>query len=152
MDLSKIIDAKSKAAQYMIDEITYICNTFEKRDPGSKGEHQACEYAVEKMKELGCDRAYVDEFKENPGSFFGWIYFTITCCFLALLSYFFIPALSIVFIALGLILCFLQFGLYKKIVDKFFKEDKSYAQSHHYNGKQRPKAIFTHTFTHYLIS
>ena len=53
MDLSKIIEAKSKAAQYMIDEITYICNTFEKRDPGSKGEHQACEYAVEKMKELG---------------------------------------------------------------------------------------------------
>ena len=51
MDLSKIIEAKSKAAQYMIDEITHICNTFEKRGPGSKGEHQVCEYAVEKMKE-----------------------------------------------------------------------------------------------------
>ena len=37
MDLSKIIYLKSKAAQYMIDEITYICNTFEKRSPGSKG-------------------------------------------------------------------------------------------------------------------
>ena len=41
MDLSKIIEAKSSAAQYMIDEITYICNTYEKRDRGSKGEQQA---------------------------------------------------------------------------------------------------------------
>lgn len=122
MDLKKIIDKKDAAAQYMIDEITHICTKFEKRGPGSKGEHQACEYMAEQLKELGCDTTYVDEFKENPGSFFGWIYFTITFCFLALISYFFVPALSIVFIALGLVLCFLQFGLYKKTVDKFFKE------------------------------
>lgn len=122
MDLKKIIDKKDEAAQYMIDEITHICTKFEKRAPGTYGEQQACEYAAEQMKELGCDRVYVEEFKENPGSFFGWIYFTITFCFLALLSYFFVPALSIVFIALGLILCFLQFGLYKKVVDKCFKE------------------------------
>jgi hypothetical protein len=74
------------------------------------------------MKKLGCDRVYVEGFKENPNSFFGWIYFTITFCLLALISYFFIPALSLVFIALGLIICVLQFGLYKKLVDKFFKE------------------------------
>ncbi len=122
MDLKKIIDQKDAAAQYMIDEITHICTKFEKRGPGSKGEHQACEYMAEQLKELGCDTTYVDEFKENPGSFFGWINFTITFCFLALISYFFVPALSIVFIALGLVLCFLQFGLYKKTVDKFFKE------------------------------
>lgn len=134
MDLSKIIEAKSKAAQYMIDEITYICNTFEKRAPGSKGEHQACEYAVEKMKELGCDRAYVDEFKENPGSFFGWIYLTITCCFIALLSYFFIPYLTIAFIAIGLVICFLQFGLYKKLVDKLFQEKTG----HNATGFKKP--------------
>ena len=135
MDLSKIIEAKSKAAQYMIDEITYICNTFEKRDPGSKGEQQACEYAVEKMKELGCDRAFVDEFKENPGSFFGWIYFTITCCFLAFASYFFMPVLSIVFIVIGLAICFIQFGLYKKLVDKFFKEKTGHSAT----GFKKPK-------------
>ncbi len=122
MDLKKIIDKKESAAQYMIDEITHICTKFEKRAPGSYGEQQACEYMAEQLKDLGCDNVYVDEFKENPGSFFGWIYFTITFCFLALASYFFVPALSIVFIALGLLLCFLQFGLYKKVVDKFFKE------------------------------
>ncbi len=122
MDLKKIIDKKAEAAQYMVDEITYICNTFEKRGPGDYGEQQACEYCGEKMKELGCDRVYVEGFKENPGSFFGWIYFTITCCFLALASYFFVPALTIAFILIGLLICVLQFGLYKKFVDRFFKE------------------------------
>lgn len=122
MDLKRIIDKKESAAQYMVDEITHICNKFEKRGPGSYGEQQACEYAAEQMKEYGCDRVFVEEFKENPGSFFGWINFTITLCFMALISYFFIPALSIVFIVLGLLLCVLQFGLYKKTVDKFFKE------------------------------
>lgn len=123
MDLKKIIDKKDEAAQYMIDEITHVCTKFEKREPGSKGEQQACEYAAEQMRELGCDLVYVEGFKENPGSFFGWIYFTITFCFIALAAYFFnLPAVSILFIALGLILCFFQFGLYKKVVDKCFKE------------------------------
>ena len=101
MDLKKVIEKKDSAAQFMIDEITHICTKFEKRGPGSKGEQQACEYMAEQLKELGCETTYVDEFKENPGSFFGWIYFTITCCFLALASYFFAPVLSIVFIVLA---------------------------------------------------
>ncbi len=122
MDLKKIIDKKDEAAQYMIDEITHICTKFEKRGPGDYGEQQACEYAAEQMKEYGCDNVYVEGFKENPNAFLGWIYFTITCCFLALISYFFVPILSIVFIVFGLTLCVLQFGLYKKTVDRFFKE------------------------------
>ena len=122
MDLKKIIDKKAEAAQYMVDEITYICNTFEKRGPGELGEKQACEYCAEEMKKLGCDEVYVEGFKENPGSFFGWINFTITFCLIAFGLYFFVPAVSIVLIILGLTLCVLQFGLYKKTVDKFFPE------------------------------
>ena len=134
MDLKKIIDKKDIAAQYMVDEITHICNKFEKRGPGDLGEKQACEYCAEEMKKLGCDTVYVEGFKENPGSFFGWINFTITFCFLALASYFFMPALSIVFIVLGLTLCVLQFGLYKKVVDKFFKEK----EGHNVAGFKKP--------------
>ena len=123
MNLQKLIDKKDAAAKYMIDEITYICNTFEKRGPGDYGEKQACEYAAEQMKEYGCDRVYVEPFKESPNSFLGWIYITITCCFIALAAYFFnVPAISIAAIAIGLIICVLQFGLYKKFVDKLFKE------------------------------
>lgn len=122
MDLKKIMDKKDEAAQYMIDEITHICTKFEKRDPGSKGEQQACEYMADQMKALGCDTVYVDEFKENPNAFLGWIYITITCCFIALATYFFVPAVSIASIVIGLAVCVIQFGLYKKLVDKLFKE------------------------------
>ena len=51
------------------------------------------------------------------------MYFLFFICTLPFASYFFMPALSIVFIALGLLLCVLQFGLYKKAVDKVFKEE-----------------------------
>ncbi len=134
MDLQKIIDKKDLAAKYMIDEITHICTKFEKRAPGSKGELQACEYAAEQMKEYGCDRVFIDEFKENPDSFYGWLYFTMTCCFLALAAYFFVPVLSAVLIVAGLTLCVLQFGLYKKTVDKFFKEETG----HNVTGFKKP--------------
>lgn len=135
MDLSNGIAKKEKYAQYIIDEITHVCTKFEKRGPGSYGEQQSCEYAAEQMKELGCDRVFVEGFKENPGSFFGWIYFTITFCFLALASYLLkVPALSIVFIAIGLLICVLQFGLYKKLVDKFFKEKTG----HNATGFKKP--------------
>lgn len=37
MDLNKIIERKDSAAQYMVDEITYICKNLDKRSPGSEG-------------------------------------------------------------------------------------------------------------------
>ena len=33
MDLNKIIERKDSAAQYMVDEITYICKNLDKRSP-----------------------------------------------------------------------------------------------------------------------
>lgn len=122
-DLTGIIEKKNDYAQYMIDEITHICKNMEKRDPGSKGELQACEYMADVLKkDCGCERADVESFKENPGSFFGWIYFTITFVLAAVALFFFFPLASAILIAAGLIIAFLQFGLYKKFVDRFFKE------------------------------
>lgn len=123
MDLKKIIEKKDFFAKYMIDEITHICKTFEKRDPGSNGEKQACEYMAEVLKNnCGCDRVTVESFKENPGSFFGWIYFTITFVLAAVALFFVLPVLSVILIVAGLLIAFLQFGLYKKAVDRFFPE------------------------------
>ncbi|MCQ2475974.1 MAG: M20/M25/M40 family metallo-hydrolase [Clostridia bacterium] len=131
MDLSKVIANKKKYAQYMVDEITHICKDFEKRGPGSKGEEQACQYMADVLKnELGCETAEVESFKENPGSFFGWIYFTITFVLLAIVLFFLnmsiqspiLPAIGAILIVAGLVIVFLQFGLYKKAVDKFFPE------------------------------
>ena len=123
MNLSSVIAAKDKFAQYMLKEIKHICKTFEKRSPGSKGEKQACEYMAEVLKkDCGCEKAEVESFKENPGSFYGWIYITITSVLLAFVLYFFVPAVSILLVIFGLAVAFLQFGLYKKLVDPLFPE------------------------------
>ena len=123
MNLQSVIDKKKEAAEYMVSEITHICKDFEKRDPGSKGEQQACEYMADVLKnECGCERADVESFKENPGSFFGWIYFTITFVLAAVAISFFYPLVSIILIIVGLLIVFMQFGLYKKFIDRFFPE------------------------------
>ncbi|MDD6147241.1 MAG: M20/M25/M40 family metallo-hydrolase [Oscillospiraceae bacterium] len=123
MDLKKIIDKKDQMANYMVDEITHIIKTFGKRDPGSEGEKKACEYMAKVLKEdCGCDKVKVESFKENPGSFYGWLYLTFTMVFVGMALMFVIPSISIILILAGFVLAFLQFGLYKKVVDKLFKE------------------------------
>ena len=123
MDLKNIIDKKSDYADYMLDEITHICKDMDKRDPGSPGEKQACEYMADVLKkDCGCERADVESFKENPGSFFGWIYFTITFVLAAIVLFFFCPIVSAILIVAGLTIVLLQFGFYKKCVDRFFPE------------------------------
>lgn len=123
MDLKKLIDKKDSAAKYMLDEITYIIKNFEKRDPGSKGEKQACEYMAETLKnDCGCDRVKIESFKEHPGSFFGWIYFTITFALAAIPLFFIFPLASVILVTVGFTIMVLQFGMYKEIVDKFFPE------------------------------
>lgn len=123
MDLKKIISKKDDYAKYMLDEITHICKNMEKRAPGSKGEQQACEYMAEVLKkDCGCERADVESFKENPGAFYGWIYFTITFVLAAIVLFFFAPILSVILIVAGLAIVLLEFGVYKKCVDRFFPE------------------------------
>lgn len=122
MNFQKIIDDKAAYAKYMVDEITHICTKFEKRSPGSKGELQACEYMAETLKEYGCEKVEIESFKENPNAFFGWIYVTFTLVFIAMGLLFVSPVISAILIAAGFAVCFLQFGAYKKFVDKLFKE------------------------------
>lgn len=121
--LQSLIDNKAKSAQYMCDEIKHICNDMPKRDPGSIGEKMACEYMADVLKnDCGCERADVESFKENPNVFFGWIYFTITLVLSGMVLFFFMPIVGAVLTALGFVILFAQFGLYKKVVDKFFPE------------------------------
>lgn len=123
MDLQKLLDKRNESAQYMIDEITHICKDMDTRSPGDPGELQAAEYMAETLKnDCGCEKVEIESFKENPNAFFGWIYFTISFVLLSIVLYFFVPVLSIILIVAGLALAFLQFGLYKKVVDKAFPE------------------------------
>lgn len=123
MDLGKIIEKKYDAAKYMVKEITHICTKIEKREPGSIGEKKACEYMAKVLKEdCGCERADVEPFKENPRSFLGWLFFTLTFVLAAIVLYFFSPVISVILIVIGLLLALLQFGLYFKTIDKVFPE------------------------------
>ncbi len=120
-DFSKLIDQRDDAAQYMIDEITHICKNIPKRGPGSDGERMSCEYMADVLKkDCGCERADLEHFEEHPNAFLGWIYFTITFAIIGQVLYFFFPLLGAIFTGLGFVLMFLQFGLYKKIIDFIF--------------------------------
>lgn len=119
----QLIDNKSDSAQFMMDEIKHICCTMPKRGPGDEGEKMACEYMAGVLKDqCGCERADVESFKENPASFLGWLYFTLTFALAGFVLFFFFPALGAAIIFVGFALMFFQFGLYKKVVDFVFPE------------------------------
>ena len=124
MKLQKLIDDKEKVADWMVDDITHICKDFEKRDPGSKGELQACEYMADLCKnEYGCDTAEVESFKENPDSFFGWLWITMALFGLGvILDFVGWHLISVILYVFGWVIAFLQFGCYFKFVDKLYPE------------------------------
>ena len=127
MDLKKIIDQKDVFAKYIIDEITHIIKTCGKRDPGSDGEKKSCEYMAKVLKEdCGCEEVTVESYKVNPRAFYGWIYFTCTFILISVVLFFFAPVFAIPLIIAGFILTILEFGLYKKAIDRVFKEKTSH--------------------------
>lgn len=127
MDLQKIINQKSKAADYIIREITHVIKSCGKRDPGSEGEKKSCEYMAEVLeKKCGCEDVKVESYTVAPRAFYGWIYFTITFVLLAIAAYFFIPVVSIPLILAGFAIVLIQFGVYKKLLDPLFKKKTSH--------------------------
>ncbi len=127
MNLNSIINKTEWAAGYMIKEITHIIKSFDKRDPGSKGEKDACEYMAEVLeKDCGCEDVKVESFKVRPKAFYGWAIFSASFVLAAILSFFFLPVLSLVFVVAGFAAVILEFGIYKKVLDPFFKEKTSH--------------------------
>lgn len=136
MNLGSIIKKKDEAAKYMVDEITHIIKTFEKRSPGTKGELQSCEYMADVLKkDCGCDRVSVEAFDEHPGSFFGWIYITMSLVLISIPLLFVAPVISAICICGGFVIAFLQFGVYKKFVDKLFPKKTG----HNVTALKKPK-------------
>lgn len=120
-DLSKLINEKDKSAQYMIDEITHICKNIPKRTPGEEGEKLACEYMADVLKkDGGCETSKVEPFSLHPKSFYGWVYITVTTALLGVLLFYFMPILSVVLMAIGFFVMFMEFGIYKQFIDWMF--------------------------------
>lgn len=127
MKLDALIGAKDHAAQFMIDDITKVCTTMPKRDPGSEGEKEVSEYFKKIcLEEYGCEKAEIESFKEHPWSFFGWMWITFTLTLLAAALCFFqvgvLSVISIIFTVIGWAICLIQFGAYIPLVDKLFPE------------------------------
>lgn len=125
MDLSKIREKKAESAQFMVDEITHVIKTFEKRGPGEKGETQAVEYMAKQLEGL-CDEVKVEPFDVYPASFMGWIYISITLFLAAMGLYFVSPIITVVLIILAMALMLGQFVLYRQVIDKLFKKKTSH--------------------------
>lgn len=145
MDLKKIIENKDKFAQYIIDDITKIIKTCGKRDPGSDGEKKSCEYMAKVLKdECGCEEVSVESYKVNPRAFYGWIYFVCSFILIAIVTFFVAPIVSIPLIIAGFTLTILEFGLYKKAIDRLFKEKTSHnvTASKKCSGETKRRIIF----------
>ncbi len=127
MDLKKVIDQKSKATKYIVDEITHVIKTCGKRDPGSEGEKKSCEYMAEVLKkDCGCESVEVEPFEVAPRAFYGWIYFTITFAIIGAILFFFAPVISIPLIIAGFAIVLIQFGVYKRLLDPIFPKKTSH--------------------------
>lgn len=132
----------------MADEIAHICKNIPKRGPGDEGEKIACEYMADVLKnDCGCERADVESFKENPHSFLGWIYFTITFALAGMILFFFMPALGAALIALGFFIMVVQFGMYKKLIDGFFPEKPDTTLLLSRNAPAKSRREFSSTVT-----
>lgn len=125
MNLDSIKNAKAESAKFMVDEITHVIKTFEKRAPGSKGEKQAVDYMESQLKQY-CDEVKVEPFDVHPAAFMGWIYITISLMLLAAALYFFMPIVSLVLIFAGATFMICEFVLYRRMIDKLFKKKTSY--------------------------
>ena len=123
----KVMQDKDRMADYMVEEITTVCKYLPKRAPGSEGEKLACEYMRDTLeKNCGCTKTDIEPFHVTPDSFYGWIYISVSCALLQMVMYFFFPLIGAIFMALGLIVMVLQFGLYIKAIDFFFARKTSH--------------------------
>lgn len=109
---------------YMVDGITHIIKTFEKRPPGSKGERDAQMYMASEL-EKTMDRVWTEDFTLHPGAFMGWIYITVAFLLLAFASFWFYRLLTLICIVLALIPLVTQLILYKEAYDPLFKKKTS---------------------------
>ena len=126
-NLQSIIDRKESAVQYMCSQIKQVILSCGKRDPGSEGEKKACEYMAQVLRDdCGCEDVKIESFTEHPGAFYGWRFLTITLVLAGIALLFFYPLASILAIVLGLVIVFLEFGVYKKAVDWLFPERTSH--------------------------
>ena len=134
MDFERIKAAKKESALYMVNEITHIIKTFDKREPGSKGETDAINYMKESLEPIA-DDVKTESFQVTPRAFFGWIYFTVSIALAGYICLYFLPILTVVLFLLAFSFLIGEFLLYREVVDPVFPK----AVSHNLTAVIKPK-------------
>lgn len=134
MDFESVKAAKKESALYMVNEITHIIKTFDKREPGSKGETDAINYMKETLEPIA-DDVKMESFQVTPRAFFGWIYFTVSIALAGYICLYFLPILTVVLFLLAFSFLIGEFLLYREVVDPVFPK----AVSHNLTAVIRPK-------------
>ncbi len=117
-------ETKSSGIKYIVDGITHIIKTFEKRPPGSKGERDAQNYMASEL-EKTMDKVWIEDFDLHPSAFMGWIYITVSLILLAVAMFWVSRLLTLVFVLLALVPMLTQLILYKETFDFLFKKATS---------------------------
>ena len=117
--------------EYAVSSITDICRNFGPRPCGDESEKQAQEYMMTQLEEYS-DEVRRETFKANPDAFMSFVPIAGTCCIGAsainLLAANKKPKAAIASLALlggGVASIAGEFLLYKKMLDRFFKEKES---------------------------
>ena len=134
MDFESVKAAKKESALYMVNEITHIIKTFDKREPGSKGETDAINYMKESLEPIA-DDVKTESFQVTPRAFFGWIYFTVSIALAGYICLYFLPVLTVVLFLFAFSFLIGEFLLYREIVDPVFPK----AVSHNLTAVIKPK-------------
>lgn len=125
-DLNKIIDKNQQYAQFVVDEITEICKEYPSRSAGSESEVAVAERMADTLKnQCGLENAEVTKFPVRPQSLTGWVYMTITCFTLGIISFFFLPLLGVLLQAFGLVAFALQYVFRFRAFDKLYLPSES---------------------------
>ncbi len=118
----------------MLRFIEMICEKVGPRIGGSEEESKAGDIIHETMSTFS-DEVEKLEFECHPRGFLDWIWVTAVLYIVGVISYFFIPLLSIIFIFLAISVFFVQQMLLLEVVDFLFPKKKSF----HVIGKIKPE-------------
>ncbi len=129
-----MVDKIDPSGKDMLDFIKMICDEAGPRIGGSEEEKKAGELIYNNMSSF-CDNVEKHEFECHPGGFLDWIYITAVLYIAGVISYFFIPLLSVILIFLAILVFFFQQMLLLEVVDFFFPKKKSF----HVIGKIKPQ-------------
>ena len=114
-----------ESVKYMIDKITYICETIGPRAPGSAQELSAQKNMAEDL-EKWSDKVDIEGFTVHRQAFMGFIPFTVAMAIISTFFFFTKPNVSFILTLFAFIPLVLEFLMYKQFIDPIFKGHPSH--------------------------